>query len=499
MAEPMRVVILGGGTAGWMTAAALASLLPRGRADLRLVESEAIGTVGVGEATLPQMRAFNDAIGVIEADMMRRTNATFKLGIEFVDWGFEGSSYVHPFGAHGRPIGGVPFHHHWQRAARAKQAGSIEDYSLAITACRERRFDFPEQDLNSIRSTFDYAYHFDAGLYAAFLRDFAERRGVVRTEGKFVEVLLNPEPGTVEGVRMESGEIVAGDLFVDCTGFRSAIAGDALGGKWEDWSHWLPCDRAWAVQSERMTDIPPYTRSIARDAGWQWQIPLQHRTGNGYIYASAFVDDDSARATLMANLPGKPLIEPRGLRFTPGRRTNSWAKNCIAVGLASGFLEPLESTSIYLIQVAAMNLVALFPERAGDPVLAAEFNRRMDTEYDRIRDFLILHYHANARDEPLWRYCREMPVPDSLAEKIEAFRHHGSVPRYGEGLFSPPSWVSVFFGQGLTPEAVHPLVDALPADELAKRLAAMRAEISGAVSAMPRHDEFVTDYAEPGL
>ena len=499
MAEPMRVVILGGGTAGWMTAAALASLLPKGRADLRLIESEAIGTVGVGEATLPQMRAFNDAIGVIEADMIRRTNATFKLGIEFVDWGYEGSSYIHPFGAHGRPIGGVPFHHHWQRAADAGDAGPLEEYSLAVAACRARRFDFPETDLSSIRSTFDYAYHFDAGLYAAFLRDFSERRGVVRTEGKFVEVLLDPESGMVTGVRMESGDVISGDLFVDCTGFRSAVAGEALGVGWEDWSHWLPCDRAWAVQSERMEDIPPYTKSIAREAGWQWQIPLQHRTGNGHIYSSAFTTDDAARETLMANLPGKALIEPRGLRFTPGRRTHSWARNCVAVGLASGFLEPLESTSIYLIQVAAMNLVALFPERPGDPVLADEFNRRMDTEYDRIRDFLILHYHANQRDEPMWRYCREMPVPDSLAEKIEGFRHRGSVPRYGEGLFSPPSWVSVFFGQGLKPEAVHPLAEGMPADELAKLLAAMRAEIAGSVSAMPRHDAFVTDYAGLGL
>ena len=495
----MRVVILGGGTAGWMTAAALAALLPRDRCDLRLIESEAIGTVGVGEATLPQMRAFNDAIGVIEADMIRRTNATFKLGIEFVDWGFEGSNYVHPFGAHGHPIGGVPFHHHWQRAAAAGLADPIDDYSFAITAARARRFDFPESDLNSIRSTYDYAYHFDAGLYAAFLREFAERRGVVRIEGKFVEVLQHPESGLIEGVRMESGDIIAGDLFVDCTGFRSAIAGATLGAAWEDWSHWLPCDRAFAVPSERMEDVPPFTKSIARGAGWQWQIPLQNRTGNGIIYSSAFIDDDGARDLLMANLPNAAMQEPRGLRFTPGRRTGSWAKNCVAVGLSSGFLEPLESTSIYLIQVAAMNLVALFPERADDAVLASEFNRRMDMEYDRIRDFLILHYHANRRDEPMWRYCREMPVPDSLAEKIEAFRHRASVPRYGEGLFSPPSWVSVFFGQGLTPEAVHPLAGAMPEDALAKQLAAIRARIADGVAAMPRHDEFVTDYAEWGL
>ncbi|MEZ0244894.1 MAG: tryptophan halogenase family protein, partial [Sphingomonas sp.] len=444
-------------------------------------------------------RAFNDAIGVIEADMMRRTNATFKLGIEFVDWGFEGSSYIHPFGAHGRPFGGVPFHHHWQRAAAKGDVGPLEAYSMAIMACRERRFDFPDSDQNSIRSTFDYAYHFDAGLYAAFLRDFAERRGVVRTEGKFVDVMLHPETGMVQGVRMESGEVIEGDLFVDCSGFRSAVAGQALGSGWEDWSHWLPCDRAWAVQSERMEDIPPYTKSIAREAGWQWQIPLQHRTGNGLIYSSAFMDDDAAREALMANLPNAARIEPRALRFAPGRRTQSWAKNCVAVGLASGFLEPLESTSIYLIQVAAMNLVALFPEHPGDTVLASEFNRRMDLEYDRIRDFLILHYHANQRGEPMWKHCREMAVPDSLAEKIGSFRHRGAIPHYGEGLFSPPSWVSVFFGQGLAPEAVHPLAAAVPEAELVKLLAEIRSGIAEAVSGMPRHDEFVTDFAEFGI
>ncbi len=495
----MRVLILGGGTAGWMTAAALVALVPERRRTIRLVESEAIGTVGVGEATLPQMRGFNDAVGVIEADMMRRTNATFKLGIEFAGWGFRGSSYIHPFGAHGKAMAGVAFHHLWQRAARSGDIGALEEYSFAIAAARGHRFDFPDEDPAAIQSTFDYAYHFDASLYAAYLRELAERRGVVRTEGKFVEVLRDGESGNVTGVRMESGEIVEGDLFVDCTGFRSAVLGDTLGAAWEDWSKWLPCDRAWAVQSERMDDLPPYTKSIARDAGWQWQIPLQHRTGNGLIYASAFIDDDDARETLIAGLPNAAIMDPRPLRFTPGRRVDNWAHNCVGVGLASGFLEPLESTSIYLIQVAATNLAALFPERADDAVLAAEFNRRMDVEYARIRDFLILHYHANQRDEPMWRYCREMPVPDILAEKIELFRHRGAVPRYAEGLFTPPSWISVLYGQGLEPTSVHPLAAALPDVELAKRLTAMRGEIAGAVDAMPRHDQFVTDYAEFGI
>ncbi len=499
MTGPMRVVILGGGTAGWMTAAALAALVPERRRTIRLIESDAIGTVGVGEATLPQIRAFNDAVGLIEADMMRRTHATFKLGIEFSGWGSPGTSYIHPFGAHGKAMGGVGFHHYWHRAARAGQAGPLEAYSFAIAAARAHRFEFPQDEADAVQSTFDYAYHFDASLYAACLRELAERRGVERTEGRFVEVLRDAESGNVTAVRMESGELIAGDLFIDCTGFRSAVLGDALGVGWKDWSHWLPCDRAFAVQSERLDDLPPYTRSIARAAGWQWQIPLQHRTGNGLIYSSAFIDDDRAHATLLASLPTAAIMDPRPLRFTPGRRTENWARNCVAVGLASGFLEPLESTSIYLIQVAAMNLVALFPERADDAVLATEFNRRMDVEYSRIRDFLILHYHANQRDEPMWRHCREMAAPDSLTEKIALFRHRGAIPRYGEGLFSPPSWISVFFGQGLEPETVHPIAQAMPESELAKRLEPMRREIAAAVDAMSGHDAFVTDYSEFGI
>jgi tryptophan 7-halogenase len=298
---------------------------------------------------------------------------------------------------------------------------------------------------------------------------------------------------------MENGEIVRGELFIDCTGFRSALAGEVLGVSWEDWSEWLLCDRAWAVQSERLEDVPPYTRSIARGAGWQWQIPLQHRTGNGLIYSSRFIENEAAREQLLAGLPSDPIMEPRQLHFSPGRRTRSWTRNCIAVGLASGFLEPLESTSIYLIQVAVMNLVALFPTCPGDPVLAAEFNRRLDVEYERIRDFLILHYKLNRREEPFWRHCRDMSVPDSLAEKMELFRHRGAVPRYGEGLFSPPSWVSVFYGQGLEPASVHPLAEAMPMGELAQRLAAMHAQIEEEVAGMPAHDEFVTDHGAFGI
>jgi tryptophan 7-halogenase len=497
--EPLRIVILGGGTAGWMTAAALAALVPAPRRQIRLVESDAIGTVGVGEATLPHMRAFNDAIGLIEADMMRRTGATFKLGIEFTDWGFPGSSYVHPFGAHGRPLGDVAFHHQWQRVRGEPGVRPLEAYSMAIAAARGHCFGFPETDRRSVLSTYDYAYHFDAGLYAAYLRAFAERRGVERTEGRFVDVEVNSASGLIEAVRMESGETIVGDLFVDCTGFRAALAGDLLQTPYEDWSHWLPCDRAFAVPSDTLADLPPYTRSIARSAGWQWQIPLQHRTGNGLIYSSAFISDDDAHTALLAHLPNPATGEPRQLRFQPGRRRMSWSRNCVAIGLSSGFLEPLESTSIYLIQVAVMNLVGLLPRRPDDPVLSAEFNRRLDVEYSRIRDFLILHYHANRREEAMWRHCRDMPIPDSLREKIALFRHRGAVPKYRDGLFSPPSWISVLFGQGLAPTAAHPLAEGMPIADVRRSLERMADEIDGGIAAMSPHAEFVTDYSPAAL
>jgi tryptophan halogenase len=500
MTRPLKIVIVGGGTAGWMTAAGLSSVLTPQLRQVRLIESDEIGIVGVGEATLPQMKEFNDFIGVNEADFMRRTNGSFKLGIQFVDWGFKGSRYIHPFGVHGQPIAGAGFQHAWTKARLLGRDHDVDDFSYAIVAARENRFDFPAKDPRAINSTYSYAYHFDASLYAQYLRRFAEGRGVQRTEGKVVDVTLDPTSGDVASLKLQSGEVVTADLFVDCSGFRSLLLGQALNNDYEDWTKWLPCDRALAVPCERVEPVTPYTRSTAREAGWQWRIPLQHRTGNGYVYSSAFIDDDKAAETLMANLDGKALGDPKPLRFKAGRRTKSWDRNCLAVGLASGFLEPLESTSIYLIQVAILHLLRLLPTpgQAIEPALRNEFNRLVDVEYSRVRDFLILHYYANSRDDAeLWRYCREMQVPDSLLEKIELFKHRGALPKYRDGLFAPPSWLSVFAGQGLRPSGYDRRIDNLPDDRLLAEVEAQRARVAERVAAMPEHGAFLDDYCGP--
>jgi tryptophan halogenase len=489
----LRVVIVGGGTAGWMTAAGLVGLLGLKHCAVRLVESDEIGIVGVGEATLPQLRDFNRAVGIIESEMMRKTFATFKLGIQFRDWGFVGSQYIHPFGAFGRPVGGAPFHQQWRRVPNS---GDISDYSYAIVAAQAHRFDFPSSDTNRIESTYDYAYHFDAGLYARYLRSFCERRGVVRTEGKVIKTTLVADSPNIASIQLESGEQIEGDLFIDCSGFRALLIGEQMQADWDAWSQGLPCDSAIAVPSERSDDFHPYTRVTAREAGWQWRIPLQHRTGNGYVFSSASIDADQAREVLLASLDGKPLAEPRLLRFRAGRRLDSWKGNCVAVGLSSGFLEPLESTSIYLIQRAVEYLVRLFPDERIDPALPTEFNRLMDMEYSRIRDFLILHYHLNQRDDSeLWRKSRSMDVPESLKHKIALFQRSGHIEQYRDGLFSPPSWISVFLGQGLESRSYSPLADAMPLDKAADELSSIRAAITKRVALMPSHAEVIEQLA----
>ena len=497
MNEPLDVVILGGGTAGWMAAAGLVSFLPAGRCRIRLIESEDIGTVGVGEATLPQIKSFNEVVGLDEADMMRATNATFKLGIQFVDWGFKGSRYIHPFGLHGPPGEGHAFRHRWLRALRRGLKSDIQEFSLAIVAAEENRFDFPDPRKTSLKSTFDYAYHFDASLYAAYLRRLAESRGVTRTEGKVEAVERNPETGDIDALSMESGERIGGDFFIDCSGFRSLLLGDTLGIGWQDWSKWLPCDRAWAVPSERAHDFTPYTRSTAMDAGWRWRIPLQHRTGNGYVFSSSFTSDQEAADALLKELDSDATGEPRLLKFRTGRRALNWEANCVALGLASGFLEPLESTSIYLIQMAIVHLAPLFPGKTIDPRLRREFNRKVDLEYERIRDFLILHYHLGSRDDAeIWRYCRSMEVPESLQRKIALFRHSGIIEEYKDGLFSPPSWLSLFLGQGLVPDHYHPAADGQPDDRLISDLESLRADIRDQAEEMPGHERFVARYCQ---
>jgi tryptophan halogenase len=501
VSEPLDIVILGGGTAGWMAAAALVSLIPPTRCRVRLVESEEIGIVGVGEATFPEIRNFNDAIGIDEAEMMRATKGAFKLGIEFVDWGFKGSRYIHPFGVHGPVNMSHIFHHHWLRALRSGLKSDIEEYSFAAQAARHCRFDFPETRGTTLNSAFTYAYHFDAGLYSVYLRGLAEQRGAIRTEGKVLEVIQDAESGDIRSLVLESGESISGDLFIDCSGFRSLLLDKTLGVDWEDWSKWLPCDRAWAVPSER-DELSPFTRSTAMEAGWRWRIPLQHRTGNGYVFSTSFINEDEAAASLMRSLDTKALAEPRMLKFQAGRRVVNWEKNCVAVGLAGGFLEPLESTSIYLIQVAIMQLVNFMPEKKIDERLRDEFNRLIDLQYERIRDFLILHYKLNSReDAEIWRYCAAMDVPESLTRKIELFRHCAVIERYRDGLFPPTSWLSVFIGQGLIPESYSPLADTMPEEKLISRLDEFRAEIGDRVEEMRRHDRFIDRYcaADPAI
>ena len=496
MEQPLEIVILGGGTAGWMAAAGLVSLLPPSRCRIRLVESDEIGVVGVGEATLPHIKNFNDSIGVDEAEMMRATNATFKLGIDFVDWGFKGSRYIHPFGVHGSAQAGLGFHQQWLRSTAAGRTWDLEEFSFACMAARANRFDFPATGKPTINSTYSYAYHFDASLYAKHLRRLSEPRGVVRTEGKVRDVEQDPETGDIRALVMESGERIGGDFFIDCSGFRSLLLAGKLGAQWEDWSQWLPCDRALPVPTERCGDLTPYTRVAVMQAGWRWRIPLQHRTGNGYVFSSRFIDEDKAREELLQSLDETTLAEPRLLKFQTGRRVKSWQRNCVALGLSSGFLEPLESTSIYLIQIAIMHLLPLLPGKRHDPRLADEFNLRMDLEYERIRDFLILHYHLNGRDDSeLWRYCREMEVPESLERKMRLFRHSGIVQQYKDGLFTPPSWLAVYLGQGLVPEHYNPLVDAMPAERLLAELDELHADIRDRVDEMPKHGSLVARYA----
>ena len=491
----LEVVIVGGGTAGWMTAAAMAKLLPR-RCSVHLVESEEIGIVGVGEATLPHIRAFNERIGIDEAEFMARTRATFKLGIDFENWGRIGDRYIHPFGTFGRGQGDVGFHQYWLRMLHeGVSVAELERYSMACMIARLGRFALPTVDPNDVRSTFNYAYQFDATLFAPYLRAHAERMGARRTEGRIVDVEQNSETGDIESVVLASGERIAGDLFIDCSGFVSLLMGKALGEPFQDWSKWLPCDRAVAMPCRTQTSLTPYTSAIAMEAGWRWRIPLQHRTGNGYVFSSSFVSEEKAAEALVGAVEGEPIAQPRVLKFKAGRRTRSWVKNCVAVGLSGGFLEPLESTSIYLIQAAISALVELLPEKQIAPSDRDEFNRVVDLEYDRVRDFLILHYHATERsDSDFWNYVRTMEIPDTLAEKLELFRRRGRVVKYREGVFLEASWIAVYLGQRVLPEGHDLRADVPPADSLARGMEQFRLEVLQAAEAMPDHLGMIARY-----
>jgi tryptophan 7-halogenase len=491
------IVIVGGGSAGWMTAAALSNSLPKGCA-ITLIESEEIGTVGVGEATIPPIKLFNQTLGLDEAEFMRRTKGSFKLGIQFVNWALPGHRYFHPFGTFGRPFDIVPVHHYWQQAHAAGKAGSLDDYCMAWAAAQALRFAPPIADQRHVLSTYDYAYHFDAGLYAAFLREYAEKRGVTRVEGKIADVRLNGASGFVESVELQDGRRFAGELFIDCSGFRGLLIEGALKTGYDDWTHWLPCDRAMAVPCASAGEFTPYTRSTLREAGWQWRIPLQHRTGNGYVYCSKFITDDAAAAKLTANLDGKALAEPRGLRFVTGRRRKMWNRNVIAIGLSSGFLEPLESTSLHLIQAGIAKLLALFPDRDFDPLVIEEFNRIAASEVERIRDFIILHYHLNqGQDGELWRYCTNMTIPETLEEKIQHFRRYGRLVQREYDLFGPASWLAVHIGQLNMPQRPDPLIHYREVDAIAW-LAKLREALASAAGTLPTHQQYIDKFCKAG-
>ena len=489
-----RVVIVGGGTAGWMTAAALGRFLKDGYTKVTLVESEAIGTVGVGESTIPQINMFNRMLGLDENAFVKKTKATFKLGIDFVDWQHIGHTYHHPFGPYGVDMEGVSFHAYWLKAHAMGLEDDLGAYSLQTVGSRQSRFMRPNGQANSPLGQIAYAFQFDAGLYARFLREYAEARGVVRQEGKIATVQQDGQSGFVTSVTLESGQVVEGDLFIDCSGFRGLLIEQTLKTGFEDWSQWLLNDRAVAVPCALGGSTQPVTRATARPAGWQWRIPLQHRLGNGYAYSSQHISEDEATAYLLAHLDGEPLIDPFTLRFKAGRRKKSWNKNVVAIGLSAGFMEPLESQSIHLIQVGISRLLAMFPDKRFETPDIDRYNRVMKFEYETIRDFLILHFHATRRnDTPYWDYLREMPIPDYLADKMAVFQSYGRVFRENEELFTDTSWFAVMVGQGLEPRGHDPMADVMADDELRARMADIHAVIARSAQVMPDHMRFIAD------
>ena len=499
MAEVLQnIAIIGGGTAGWIAAA----MLKRGLGDsvaIRLVESEEIGTVGVGEATIPTMLALNQFLRIDENEMLKRTQGTIKLGIEFRDWYKRDHAYTHMFGTFGYNLGILPFYQYWlkRHLDGAPNAGSLWDYCFNQQAARQNRFTRVDRIPDSPLEGLVHAYQFDAILYARFLRAICESSGVVRTEGRVTGVNLRPDDGFIESVTLQSGEIVAADMFIDCSGFRGLLIEDALHAGYDDWTKWLPCDRAVAVPCKSVMPLTPVTRSTAHDAGWQWRIPLQHRIGNGHVFSSAFTSVEAATDTLMANLDGEALADPRVLSFVTGRRKTSWVKNCLSLGLAAGFMEPLESTSIHLAQSGVTRFLTLFPDKRFNPLEIAEYNRRTQREYELIRDFIILHYKATQRDDsPFWNYVRTMDIPDSLAHKIALFQEHGRVLIEPDDLFKEMSWVQVLLGQGIMPRAASPLTRVLNDAQIDEVMANLKTIINRAAGSLPDHAAFLNRFAK---
>ncbi|RZJ10981.1 MAG: tryptophan 7-halogenase [Rubrivivax sp.] len=497
-----RIVIVGGGTAGWMSAAPLSQVFgtqPGGGApnpvgvEIVLVESPEIGTVGVGEATLPSIRYFNDTLELDNAEFMRKTQASFKLGIEFKDWGQLGNRFFHGFGGFGPPVVNRSPVMHYLRLNAQGGMPSYEEWSTATVMARRNRFALPEQGPPSAANSYSYAFHFDAGLYAAYLRDYAMARGVRREEGTIVDVSLRPTDGFVTAVTLSDGRRIEGDLFIDCSGFRALLIEGACKAGYHDWTHWLPCDSAQAVPCDKVLPMTPYTTSTARSAGWQWRIPLQHRTGNGHVYCSGYTSDEEAGRVLMANLDGAAQDSPRQLRFKTGLRKRIWDRNVVAVGLSSGFLEPLESTSLSLIIHGISALVELFPDRHCEPHLVDEYNRKMTRQYESIRDFIILHYKQTDRDDSeFWRYCKSMSIPDTLAHQMDVFRRNGRVTILDRDSFGEDSWWSLYLGLGMKPEELPPLLAQVGEQPLREHFSRVRMAVSKTVDGMPDHAAYLS-------
>lgn len=491
----LRICILGGGTAGWMTAAALSNKFSVLGYQIELVESDQIGTVGVGEATLPHIRYFNQTLGIDERSFMKATEATFKLGIEFCDWGRLGDSYIHPFGDYGMPMHGMDFHQLWLRLRQHSSAPRLDEYSYPIIAAEQGRFQLPGDDVTEIGSNFGYAYQFDSSLYARFLRTYSEKNGVVRTEGRVTDHRFDAETGNIESIALEDGTRIAADLFIDCSGFRGVLIEQALETGYDDWSEWLPCNRAVAAPCEAKGKALPYTRATARKAGWQWRIPLQHRTGNGHVYWSDYISDDEAVHQLMSTLEGPALAEPKQLYFKTGRRRKFWNKNVVSIGLSGGFLEPLESTSIHLIQEGITALIEMFPDEAICDLDVEEYNERMALNFERVRDFLLLHYVATQRDDsPMWRYFRDMTLPESLQAKMTAWLSRGYILKYEFGTFLPPSWLAVMIGQNLTPQSYDPRADQPDLRQVQQDFERIRNKTAKAVEHTPDQAAFLKAY-----
>lgn len=489
------ILIVGGGTAGWMAAAALSHVYKNRQCRIRLVESDQIGTVGVGEATIPVIQKFNQMLGIDENDFIKHTQGTFKLGIQFINWGSLGNSYVHPFGPYGMSMGYLSFYHYWLRHSAQGKTVDPGEYSIAIQAALRGRFMPPAKVPNSPLSQISYAYHFDAGLYAQYLRRFAEARGVERIEGEIDLVKLRSEDGFVEKVILKNEQELSAQLFIDCTGFRGLLIEKAMNTGYDDWSHWLPCDTAVTAPSSNISDPLPYTRSTAHAAGWQWQIPLQHRTGNGHVFCSKYMTDETAKNILLENVDGKLLAEPRFIQFKTGMRRKFWNKNCVAMGLASGFLEPLESTSIHLIQSSISKLMALLPVVDIDPSVIDKYNELLTSEFTFVRDFIILHYKVSQRsDSEFWNYCRHMEVPETLQKKLDLYQSSGRIFRDNNELFDEVSWFAVMQGQGLQPRNYHPLADQIEDPEFQTIMREIKSVIDRSADAMPTHADYIAKH-----